>query len=63
MTNTRMTSTGDAREPLDPQLEQRVAALESGTDAGSDFDRRSWVWLVLLGIIGPGLLLLWAWFG
>lgn len=50
-------------EPLDPELERRVAALEAGPDAGSDFDARSWFWLILLGIVGPGALLLWGWFG
>ncbi|MFO1465944.1 MAG: hypothetical protein U1F35_05820 [Steroidobacteraceae bacterium] len=48
---------------FDPELERRVSALEAGPDAGSDFDARSWVWLVLLGIVGPLALLLWGWFG
>jgi hypothetical protein len=51
------------REPLDLELERRVAALESGTDAGSDFDAASWFWMVLLGIVGPVALLVWGWFG
>jgi hypothetical protein len=51
------------REPLDPELERRIAALELGTDAGSDFDAASWFWMVLLGIVGPVALLLWGWFG
>jgi hypothetical protein len=54
---------GAPREPLDPELERRVAALESGTDAGSDFDTASWFWLVLLGVVGPVALLVWGWFG
>jgi len=53
-----------AREPLDPELERRIAALESpGTDAGSDFDAASWFWMLLLGVVGPAALLLWGWFG
>jgi hypothetical protein len=52
-----------AREPLHPELERRIAALESGTDAGSDFDAASWFWMVLLGIVGPVALLVWGWFG
>jgi hypothetical protein len=52
-----------ARERLDPELERRIAALESGTDAGADFDVRSWLWMVLLGIVGPAALLVWGWFG
>jgi hypothetical protein len=51
------------KEELDPELEQRVAALEAGPDAGSDFDGRSWFWLVLFGVILPVTLLAWAWFG
>jgi hypothetical protein len=51
------------REPLHPELERRIAALESGTDAGSDFDAASWFWIVLLGILGPAALLVWGWFG
>jgi hypothetical protein len=52
-----------ARERLDPELERRIAALESGADAGADFDVRSWLWMVLLGIVGPVALLVWGWFG
>ena len=57
------TLTSMARERLDPELERRIAALESGTDAGADFDVRSWLWMVLLGIVGPAALLVWGWFG
>ena len=52
-----------SREPLDPELERRVAALEAGADAGSDFDAASWFWMVLLGILVPVALLVWGWFG
>jgi hypothetical protein len=52
-----------AREPLNPELERRIAALEAGTDAGSDFDAASWFWMVLLGIVGPVAMLVWGWFG
>lgn len=52
-----------ARQLLDPDLERRIAALESGSDAGSDFDAASWFWMVLLGIVGPALLLIWGWVG
>jgi hypothetical protein len=53
----------NARERLDPELERRIAALESGTDAGADFDVRSWLWMLLLGVIGPAALLVWGWLG
>jgi hypothetical protein len=52
-----------AREALDPELELRVAALESGAEAGTDFDAASWLWMVMLGVVGPAVLLLWGWFG
>jgi hypothetical protein len=51
------------REPLDPELERRVAALESGAEAGTDFDATSGFWMVMLGLVGPAGLLLWGWFG
>jgi hypothetical protein len=51
------------REPLEPELERRVRALEAGPDAGSDFDAASWFWMVLLGIALPAALLVWGWFG
>ncbi len=51
------------REPLEPELERRVCALEAGADAGSDFDAASWFWMLLLGIVGPVALLVWGWFG
>ncbi len=53
----------EEHEPLDPELERRVAALEAGSETGSDFDSASWVWLIVFGIVGPAALLLWGWFG
>jgi len=50
-------------EPLDPELERRIAALESGGETGADFDFASWVWIILLGVVLPVALLLWGWFG
>ncbi len=48
---------------LPAELERRIAALESGTAAGEDFDTRSWFWMLLFGVVVPVLLLLWGWFG
>jgi hypothetical protein len=56
-------SASATREPLDPELERRVAALESGAEAGTDFDAASWFWMVMLGVVVPAALLLWGWFG
>jgi hypothetical protein len=50
-------------EPLPAELEQRIAALESAREAGEDFDARSWCWLIVLGVLTPGVLLLIAWWG
>lgn len=59
-------TTGSAdRPPLEPELERRIAALETAgaNAAGSDFDAASWFWMVALGAAGPAALLLWGWFG
>lgn len=50
-------------EPLAPELERRIAALESGEETGADFDAASWFWMILLGVVLPVGLLLWGWFG
>ena len=42
-------------------LEERLAALESGSACGEDFDRTSGLWLVLLGVVIPVLMLLAGW--
>jgi hypothetical protein len=42
-------------------LEERLAALESGRETGEDFDRRSWFWLILLGLVIPAAMLLLGW--
>ena len=57
------TGASATHESLDPELERRIAALESGTDAGQDFDVASWFWMVLLGVVGPAALVVWGWFG
>jgi len=57
------TTPGEVREALDPELERRVVALEEGAEAGADFDAASWFWMLLLGLVGPGALLVWGWFG
>jgi hypothetical protein len=46
--------------PLPPELVRRIEALESGGAEG-DFDRRSWLWLILLGVVLPGALLIVGW--
>jgi hypothetical protein len=46
---------------LVPELERRVAVLEDPAQQGADFDAVSWLWLILLGIVGPLALLIWGW--
>ena len=46
--------------PLPPELEARVAALES-TGPGADFDGSSWFWMALIGVVIPILLLVIGW--
>jgi hypothetical protein len=47
-------------QSLPPELEARVAALEARA-APADFDRRSWFWMILLGVILPLLCLVLGW--
>ena len=52
---------GPARTPaLPPELEARIAALESAAPQ-TDFDPASWFWMVLLGIVVPVVLLAIGW--
>lgn len=48
-------------DPLPPELERRIDSLERDTAAERDFDRRSWLWLMLLGVVLPGVLLILGW--
>jgi len=48
-------------EPFPAELEERIAALESQREVGEDFDARSWMWLMVLGVLVPVVLLLIAW--
>jgi hypothetical protein len=45
---------------LPPELEARLAALESAAPRG-DFDRASWFWMILLGVAIPLVLLVVGW--
>jgi hypothetical protein len=45
---------------LPPELETRIAILER-TAPREDFDSRSWIWIILLGLIVPLLLLVIGW--
>ena len=45
---------------LPPQLEARIAVIESAAPA-SDFDASSWFWMILLGVAIPLILLAVGW--
>jgi hypothetical protein len=45
---------------LAPQLEARIAAVESAAPK-SDFDASSWFWMILLGVAIPLILLAVGW--
>ena len=38
---------------LPDELEKRLEVLSDDSGQGADFDRFSWFWLLLLGLIGP----------
>jgi hypothetical protein len=45
---------------LTPQLEARIAAFENASPT-SDFDRTSWLWMLLLGVVIPLALIIVGW--
>jgi hypothetical protein len=47
-------------DSLPPELARRIDALEA-QPAAQDFDRISWVWLVLLGVLLPIAVLILGW--
>jgi hypothetical protein len=47
-------------EELPEELEARIAALERA-DPREDFDRASWVWMLLFGIALPAALVFLGW--
>lgn len=49
------------RSPLAPELELRIQLLEDPVNQGDSFGKQDWTWLMLLGIIGPVLLLILGW--
>jgi hypothetical protein len=47
-------------EPLPDELEARIAALERA-DLREDFDRTSWIWMLLFGVALPAGLVYFGW--
>jgi hypothetical protein len=48
-------------DSLPPELDQRIAELESRRECGDDFDVVSLCWLFFLGVVIPIVLLLVGW--
>jgi hypothetical protein len=46
--------------PPPAELARRIETLEHEGDA-QDFDRRGWLWLILLGLVLPAALLIIGW--
>ena len=49
------------QQQLPAELERRISALEQESNQGEGFTGGDWVWLAILGVIGPALLLIWGW--
>jgi hypothetical protein len=47
-------------KPLPAELARRIETLER-EEAVQDFDRRGWLWLILLGLVLPAALLILGW--
>jgi hypothetical protein len=47
--------------PLPDELARRVEALVDESAQGADFDAVSWFWLLLLGLVGPIVLIVLGW--
>lgn len=50
-----------ASEQLPAELERRIKELEDPANQGAGLTTSDWIWLALLGVIGPILLLIWGW--
>lgn len=48
-------------ETLPPELERRITELENPANQGSGFSGLDWALLLLTGVIGPVILLVWGW--
>jgi hypothetical protein len=60
VTDSRIRSGGTASPEPAPDIEARLAVVEAH-GAGADFDRASWVWMLLLGVVLPAVLLAVGW--
>jgi hypothetical protein len=47
--------------PHPEELERRLGLLSEAAEQGEDIDARGWGWLILLGVIGPIVLIVLGW--
>ena len=50
-----------ATEGIPAELERRISLLENPANQGESFTATDWLWLAVLGVIGPALILIWGW--
>lgn len=50
------------RSQISPELEARIRYLEDPINQGQGFGQSDWAWLLILGIVGPVVLLVLGWF-
>lgn len=48
-------------QSIPPELERRISELEDPANQGGGFTGIDWLLLLLTGVIGPALLLIWGW--
>jgi hypothetical protein len=48
---------------LPEELARRIGVLAEESAQGRDFDGASWFWLLLLGLVGPVVLIILGWGG
>jgi hypothetical protein len=52
---------GASASGLPAELERRLADIEADVDSRQGFDGRSWLWLLLLGVLVPAAALVLGW--
>jgi hypothetical protein len=59
----KIATEGSPKMPDRPEeLERRLRALAEASAQGADFDPLSWFWLLLLGLVGPIVLIVLGWY-
>ena len=49
-----------ATEGIPAELERRISLLENPANQGEGFTTVDWLWLAILGVVGPVLILIWG---